>query len=112
MEKRFVFRHMEHSDAIENYANEKLAKLERVLHIEEHEPVRIDIIMTANREHHHHEIDLHISAAHVNFAIKREGPELYLLIDQVIDIAVETVQKQRKEQIDSLKEDNQFRRIK
>lgn len=112
MEKRFVFRHMEHSDAIENYANNKLAKLERILHLEEREPVRIDIIMTANRDHHHHEIDLHVSAAHLNFAIKREGPELYLLIDQVIDIAVEEIQKERKKQIDSLKEDNQFRKIK
>ena len=44
MNKRIVFRHMEHSDVMEKYANEKLEKIIHFLE-NEREPIFIDLYL-------------------------------------------------------------------
>ncbi|HLB40698.1 MAG TPA: HPF/RaiA family ribosome-associated protein [Candidatus Babeliales bacterium] len=112
MEKRLVFRGMEHSAAIENYVQDKLAKLEKLLLAEEREPIRVEVILTAHRNHHHHTAEIHLTAANLSLTVQRENPELYLAVDQVVDIMWDDVQKARKKQVDARKEDHQFRVIK
>ena len=50
-------------------------------------------------------------AAHYSFTVKRENSDLYQAIDKVMDIAYREMQKDKQKQVDSIKEDNQFRKI-
>ncbi len=111
MEVHIKFRGMDHSDAIEAYVGDKFAKLESFIKKEEKEPINVDIVLTAARTHHHHEVEVHMRAAHYSFTVKRENSDLYQAIDKVMDIAYREMQKDKQKQVDSIKEDNQFRKI-
>lgn len=84
MNKQFTFHGMESSKNIEVYANEKLKRIERFLEHEK-EPIYMHLTFTAHRTHHHHEVEFQVTGPHYTLNAHREGPELYEVINEVID---------------------------
>lgn len=99
MHKRITFRHMDHVASIENYANEKLAKIEEFL---EHEPTPryIDLILEPSKVHEHHRVELRVKSPHYDLVSNYEGPEFYKVLDRVIDVMLQELLQEKQKQLD------------
>ncbi len=100
MKIRIAFRGMEHSNAMEEYASKKMEKLERFLQ-KEPEPLYVDLVLEAARQHHHHKVELRINSKHHQINVHSEGPDLYLQIDATVDKAVHEAKKDKERAIDA-----------
>ena len=87
MNKRIVFRNMEHSDVMEKYANEQLEKIIEFLE-NDRGPVHIDLYLEPSKVHEHHRIELHVKSAeyNLNSSYEHEGMGFYDTLDRVIDV--------------------------
>ncbi len=104
MNKQFTFKGMEHSAAMETYAQEHLKKIEHFLEEEEErEPIYIRIVFEAERIHHHHGVEFNLKSPRYDLHAHREGPEMYKLIDEVVDIMVERMHKEKQRRVDNNK---------
>jgi ribosomal subunit interface protein len=87
MNKRIVFRNMDHSDVMETYANEQL---EKIIDFMEHDrgPVFIDLYFEPSKVHKHHCVELHVKGANYNLnsSYEHEGMDFYDTLDRVIDV--------------------------
>lgn len=99
MNIRIAFRGMEHSDAIETYANNELEKLTKFLH-KEPEPIYFDLVLEAGREHLHHKVELRVNSKHFHFITHREGKDLYKELDHVIKIMGQEIKKHKEKALD------------
>ena len=99
MNKRITFRNMEHTAAIENYANEHLGKIEKFL---EHEPtpVSIDLVMEPSKTREHNRVELLIKSPHYDLMAQHEGPQFYKVLDHVIDVMMQELLRAKRKRID------------
>jgi len=80
MEMHVTGRHVEVTDAIREYAEEKLARLPRYFD-------RVQSIeLICDHRDHHHEVEAIVDAEHTHpFVAKATGEDVYALIDGVMD---------------------------
>lgn len=101
MNKRFYFKDMEPSKAMENYANEQLAKVEKFL---SHEPlpVSIDMTFSPSKVREHHKVELRIKSPHYDLVSEYEhqGMEFYDVIDRVIDTMYRNLHEAKRQRVD------------
>ena len=101
MHKRITFRHMNHSDPMEDHVNKQLGKIERFL---EHEPtpISIDIILEASKVREHPRAELRLKTPHHDLITHYEhnGVDLYAAIDHVIDQMYELLRKAKDKEIE------------
>jgi ribosomal subunit interface protein len=104
MSKRIYFKDTQHSSLAENYANEKLVKIEKFL-AHESTPITIDLTFYPSKVHEHHRVELLIKTPHYNVvsAYEHEGTEFYEVIDRVIETAYRELLKQKERRIDERK---------
>jgi ribosomal subunit interface protein len=100
MKIRIAFRGMEHSNAMEEYASNKMVKLEKFLQ-KEPEPLYVDLVLEAARQHHHHKVEIRINSKHHHIMVHSEGPDLYLQIDATVDKAVHEAKKDKERMLDA-----------
>ena len=103
MNKRIVFRNMEHSDIMENHANEQLHKVEDFLS-HEPDPIYIDLFLEPSHVHAHHRVELNVKSPHYERTIHKEGPQFYQVLDHVIDVMYRALLDDKERRIDSLKQ--------
>lgn len=105
MNKRIVFRHMEHSDVMEKHANEQLEKIIQFLE-NDRGPVFIDLSLEPSKVHQHHRVDLHIKSAdyNLNSAYEKEGLDFYQTLDHVIDVMYRQLLEAKRKRLDLAKE--------
>lgn len=107
MSKRVVFRHMDHSQVLEEYANQKMAKIDTFL---EHEktPITINLIFEPSKAREHHKIELRITSPdyHVIAMREHQGEKFYEELDHVIDIAYRELLKQKEKRITDRKQNH------
>lgn len=99
MNIRISFRNMEHSDALATYTNEALQKIFKFIE-KEPEPMHIDVILEAHRQHHHHKVEIRMSSKHYHFLLSHEGPDIYQEIDHVIKVLIEDIKKTKGKNLD------------
>ena len=99
MNIKVTFRGMDHSDSIEQYLRDGLKK---VLHFlqNEHEPIVIECMLEAARQHHHHKVEILLKSKHYHCVVVHEAPELYPLIDYALKVVVDDIKKQKDKAID------------
>ncbi|MFA6033947.1 MAG: ribosome-associated translation inhibitor RaiA [Myxococcota bacterium] len=88
-----TFRHMEASDALKQYASDKVEKVERYLH----PPVDAHVVLSIEKFIHHAEVTVNAGGIHLHGAEKSE--DMYSSIDLAID-KVEKQAKKHKEKIE------------
>ncbi len=97
MEKRIVFRNMEHSDAMENYAHQQLAKIEEFI---EHfnTPHIVDLYLEPSHVNEHHRIALHVRFGSHNLesTYEHEGLPFYDALDRVIDVMYRKLHEEKR----------------
>lgn len=80
MRIQFTFRNIESSDALKDYATDKLAKLQKYL------KAPLDAEVTLSVERHLHGADVHLSAHDgETFVGREESEDMYASIDLVVD---------------------------
>ena len=84
MQTKITFRGMDHSDAIERYAHEKIAKLYKFFKKENQDSVFISMTVESHREHHYFIAELKIKTSQYDVIAKKEGTEMYPVIDYVV----------------------------
>ena len=94
---------MPHSDVAEHYAQEQLAKVEEFLQ-HERTPIYIDLIFTPSHVHAHNRVELLVKTPHYDLVTHYEGPEIYDVLDRVID----TMYRQLLEKKDRHTEDRKM----
>lgn len=99
MQKKIVFRHMDHSQVMEDFANQHLVKIERMLE-NESSPIHIEMVLESASTHKHHTVELRIKTPNYDLISKREGAEMYQEIDKVCDIMLSEIRKAKDKRID------------
>ena len=74
-----TFRHIEPSEAVKKYAQEKIAKLQKFLR----QPMQANV--TLDMERIEHVVEVRISAGSEHYHGKEQSEDMYASIDQVID---------------------------
>lgn len=95
MHKRITFRNMEHSPAMEGYANNLLAKIEEFLQ-KEGTPQYIDLILEPSKNHAHHKAELRIKTPNFDLISNYEGSDMYAVIDRVCDVMYFNLHEENK----------------
>lgn len=95
--KRITFRHMEHSAAMEQHANQQLAKIEEFLS-NEPTPIYIDLIFEPSHVHEHHKVELRVKTPHYELysTYEKQGMNFYEVLDHVIDVMYRELHEQKK----------------
>jgi len=75
----YTFRNMESSDAIKNYASEKIGKVQKYMRAPLHAEV------TFSMERHLHRVDLNLTGDGHQYAGHGQSEDMYATIDQVVD---------------------------
>lgn len=79
MQVHFTFRNVESSEAVKNYAREKIARLQKYMRT----PLEADVILSMER--HLHIVELSIRADGERYAGTVESEDMYASLDLVID---------------------------
>ncbi len=105
MEKRIVFRGVDHSDIAETYANKQLKKIEKFL-AHEPTPVTIDLIFEPSKLRQHSRVELLIKSPHYDLVshYEHEGVEFYQALDHVIDCMYRQLIKAKERRVEERKE--------
>jgi ribosomal subunit interface protein len=105
MNRRIVFRHMDHSDVLEAHANQQLEKIENFL---EHEPqpVFLDLIFEPSKVHKHHRVTCLLKSPHYDLVTHQEisGEEFYRAVDDIIDTMYRLLREAKERMVDERKQ--------
>lgn len=102
MKTRYTFRHMEHSAAMESYAEEQMHKIYDFL-AHESEPQSLELVLEPSKVHEHHRIELRIKTPHYDLISNYEGPKFYDVLDRVIDVMYKRLREEKKKHLDKRK---------
>lgn len=94
MNTRIVFRGMEHSQLLEDYAREALSKTDKFLE-NEPDPVQIDVVLEAHKQHQHHKVEVRLKSKSHHIVMSHEGADIYVVIDYVIKHVIEEIKKNK-----------------
>ena len=101
MNKRIFFKNMDHSAAMENHANQQLAKIEGFL-VHEASPVHIDLTFSPSKVREHHKVELRVKSPNYDLVSEYEhqGMEFYDVVDRVIDTMYRNLHEAKRQRID------------
>ena len=104
MHKRITFRGMDHSNAMEEYANNQLAKVEEFLS-NEPTPIYIDLVFTPSKVREHHLIELRVKTPNYDCVsnYEHQGDGFYDVLDRVIDVMYRKLLEEKQKRIDNRK---------
>jgi ribosomal subunit interface protein len=102
MNARILFKNMDHSEAMEGYANDQLAKIFEFLG-HEATPVLVDLVLAPSHVHAHHKVELRVKTPHYDRVSWYEGPEFYDVLDRVIDTMYKELHEDKQRLIDDRK---------
>lgn len=95
MQKNITFRSMDHSDAIEKHAQDKLAKLDKFFK-REPSPIIIDLVLEAHRESHYFIAELRVKSTHYDLIARTEGNDMYSMIDEAVHKMVKEISRKKE----------------
>jgi putative sigma-54 modulation protein len=90
LQANVTFRHMEASDALKDYVNDKIARVEKYLH----PPVEAHVVLSVEKYTHHAEISVSAGGVQIHGAEKSE--DMYSSIDLAMDKIERQAQKHKE----------------
>jgi ribosomal subunit interface protein len=103
MELEIVFRSMEHSDALEKYVAKYLEKFKKYFGKEDPSSIFVHIVLTGNHHHHINIVEAHVKTQNFDVQVKREGADMYPLVDETMHIVERDLQKAKQRKVDDLR---------
>lgn len=102
MNIQITFQNCDSSPVMEKHINEQLAKITHFLR-HEPSPIYIEIFVMPGKVHAHHKIDFVLKSPHYTLDVHKEGPEIYKVLDEVIDIMYLQLRKEKDKRIEDRK---------
>lgn len=99
MESKFTFRSMEPSQALETLALKKLHSLDKFLL--RYKPQFAEFIFEAHKHHKQFIFELRVQAGATHCVAKKEGDDMYALLDQVISAMSAELAKAKEKHLDA-----------
>ncbi|MCX5924162.1 MAG: ribosome-associated translation inhibitor RaiA [Candidatus Dependentiae bacterium] len=103
MEANMTFRGMESSQAMEQYAAKYLTKFKKYFGKEEPDSIFVSVIFEGKLNHHIYSCEVRIKAPHFDLVAKREGAEMYPLIDETMKVMEKELQNKKQRIVDDLR---------
>lgn len=108
MDKKITFRHMEHSQVMEDYINKQMSKIEKSL-THEREPIYIELVLEPSKVHAHHRIEMRVKTPDYYLVNDYEGPEFYDVLDRVLDVMYNRIHEKKRELDDQKRTANWYK---
>jgi len=102
MHKRVTFKGIDHSEAVENYADDQLNKVIEFLS-NERSPIYIDLMFKPSKLHAHHWVELRVKTPNYDIISNYEGKDFYNTVDRVIDVMYHELHEHKKKLQDKKK---------
>lgn len=103
MEYDIIFLEMEPSEAIKNYVGKYIEKFKKYLHREDPDSVFIHVVLNGKFNHHLMSVEVRVKAKHLNLIMKKEGHDMYPLIDETMKAMENELQKKKERIVDDLR---------
>jgi putative sigma-54 modulation protein len=103
MEYDIIFLEMEPSEAIKNYVEKYIEKFQKYLHRENSDAVFIHVVLDGKFNHHMMSVEVRVKSNHFNLIMKKEGHDMYPLIDETMKAMENELQKKKEKIIDDLR---------
>lgn len=108
MKKSITFRRMEHSNALANYVDEQLVKLEEFLQ-NEPTPIFLDVVLEAEPRRSVSKGEIRLKTPHYNLISNYQAPDMYDVIDHIVDVIYNKVHEKKKELLDERKKADAYK---
>jgi ribosomal subunit interface protein len=104
MNRRIMFRHMDHSDAIEQYAIKHLQKIEHFLE-NEPTPCNIDLVLESSAAREYPRVELQVRTPHYHLIThhEKDGEDFYNALDHVIGVMYRLLLEEKQKHVDARK---------
>jgi len=102
MNIQITFQNCDTSEIMEKHIHEQLAKIVRFLE-KESTPIYIDVIIQPARTHAHHQVQVLLKSPNYDLVTHDEGPEIYQVLDTVIDTMYARLRKEKDKRIEDRK---------
>ncbi len=102
MHKRITFKGVAHSPAVENYANDQIAKVVEFLS-NERTPIYIDLMFRPSKLRAHHLVEFRVKSPNYHLVSSYEGTDFYSTVDRVIDVMYKELHEHKKKLQDQKK---------
>jgi ribosomal subunit interface protein len=101
MNRRILFRHMEHSDALQSHVDKQLEKIEAFF-VHEPLPIYIDFTLDASKSRAHPRVELIIKTPHYDRVVHEEhnGTDMYEVIDRTVDRMYHLLREDKQRHVD------------
>lgn len=103
MELELVFRGMEPSQAMEKYVAKYFTKFKKYFGKEDPSSIFLYVMLEGHLNHHINVVEVNIKTKHFNVQVKREGADMYPLIDEAMHIVERDLQKAKQRKVDDLR---------
>lgn len=98
VERRISFHNMPHSEALEDHANSKIDKIEKLL-AGTGLPQEVEVRIKYNPHRAHHEIEVHLVSKEIRTEAHTVNSEIYIAVDEAMDKIIEAVRKSKDRHI-------------
>ncbi len=98
-----IFREMEPSVAMKNYVNKYVEKFQKYMHKEDPDSVFIHVVLDGKFNHHMMAAEVRVKSSNFDLVVKKEGKDMYPLIDETMKIMEQELQNKKERLIDDLR---------
>ena len=95
-----TFRGIDVSEAMENYAAKYLTKFKKYFGKLDPESIFVHVIFDGDMNHHQFSCQVRIKTAQFDLVVKKEGPEMYPIIDDAMHVMEQELQKSKQRVVD------------
>ncbi len=102
MNIQITFQNSDSSKIMEQHIREQLQKIVHFLE-KEPSPIYIEIFVKPSKVHAHHQIDFVLKSPNYTLDVKKEGEEIYKVLDEVIDTMYAQLRKLKDKHVEDRK---------
>jgi ribosomal subunit interface protein len=102
MSRQITFKNCDSSIIMEDRVDALLEKINHFLR-DEPTPVWMDIVVQPAKVHAHHRVEFLLKTPNYDLVAHREGPHIYQVLEEVIDIMYSQLRKEKDKRIEDRK---------
>jgi len=104
MELEITYRGIEPSAAMDKYVAKYFEKFKKYFGKEDPSSIFLHVVLEGKLNHHIFVVEVRVKTEHFNVQVKREGADMYPLIDETMHIVERDLQKDKQRRVDDLRQ--------
>ncbi len=102
MQADLTFRGMEPTEAIEEFVSKNIIKFKKYFGKEDPDATFVHIVLEGNHNHHMYMVEIRVKSPHFDVVAKREGKDMYPLIDETVKVMDRELEKAKRKLVDEI----------